>query len=55
MVAVLCLARQERLVMVFVAYDCAYATNRVDAYSLLELTACPTPRWRGPSLERFSR
>jgi hypothetical protein len=42
MVAMLCLARQERLVMGFVAYDCANGTNRVDAYSLLESAACPT-------------
>ncbi len=42
MVAMLCLARQDRLVMGFVAYDCANGTNRVDAYSLLEPAACPT-------------
>jgi hypothetical protein len=30
------------LVMGFVAYDCANATNRVDAYSLLEPAVCPT-------------
>jgi hypothetical protein len=42
MVAILCLARQERLVMGFVAYDCANGTNRVDAYSLLGPAACPT-------------
>jgi hypothetical protein len=30
------------MVMGFVAYDCANSTNRVDAYSLLELAACPT-------------
>jgi hypothetical protein len=42
MVAMLCLARQERMVMGFVAYDCTNLTNRVDAYSLLEPAACPT-------------
>jgi hypothetical protein len=42
MVAMICLARQDRLVMGFVAYDCANGTNRVDAYSLLEPAACPT-------------
>ncbi len=42
MVAMLCLARQDRLVMGFVAYDCANGTNRVDAYSLLEPATCPT-------------
>jgi hypothetical protein len=42
MVAMLCLARQDRLIMGFVAYDCANGTNRVDAYSLLEPAACPT-------------
>jgi hypothetical protein len=42
MVAMLCLARQEGLVMGFVAYDCANGTNRVDTYSLLEPAACPT-------------
>jgi hypothetical protein len=40
MVAMLCLARQEWLVMGFVTYD--FATRRVDAYSLLEPAACPT-------------
>ncbi len=40
MVAMLCLAcHGERLVMGFVAYDCANGTNRVDAYSLLEPAA----------------
>jgi hypothetical protein len=39
MVAMLCLARQDGLVMGFVAYDCANGTNRVDAYSLLEPAA----------------
>ncbi len=42
MMAMLCLAKQERMVMGFVAYDCANSTNRVDAYSLLEPAACPT-------------
>jgi hypothetical protein len=42
MVAMLPLARQERLVTGFVAYDCANATNRVDAYFLLEPAACHT-------------
>jgi hypothetical protein len=42
MVAMLCLARQDRLVMGLVAYDCANGTTRVDAYSLLEPAACPT-------------
>jgi hypothetical protein len=42
MVPMLCLARQERLVMGFVVYDGANATNRVDAYSLLEPAACAT-------------
>jgi hypothetical protein len=37
MVAMLCLARQDRLVMGFVAYDCANGTNRVE-----EPAACPT-------------
>jgi hypothetical protein len=43
-VAMLCLARQEQLVMCFVAYDCANGTKRVDAYSLLEPPACPTTK-----------
>ncbi len=30
--------------MGFVAYDCSNATNRVDAYSLLEPSACPTSK-----------
>ncbi len=42
MMAMLCLVGQGRLVMGFVAYDCANSTNRVDAYSLLEPAACPT-------------
>jgi hypothetical protein len=42
MVPMLCLARQERMVMGFVAYDCTNSNNRVDAYSLLEPAACPT-------------
>jgi hypothetical protein len=42
MVAMLCLVGQGRLVMGFVAYDCANSTNRMDAYSLLEPAACPT-------------
>jgi hypothetical protein len=42
MVAMLCLARQECLVMGFVANDCANGTNRVDSYSLMEPAACPT-------------
>jgi hypothetical protein len=53
------LARQESLVRGFVAYDCANATNSVNAYSLLESAACPTietiTRWKGPSLERSSK
>jgi hypothetical protein len=66
MVAMLCLARQDRLVMGFVAYDCANGTNRVDAYSLLEPAACPTNEdhhvvertifgWSALSLERLCR
>ncbi len=42
MMAMLCLARQLRMVIGFVAYDCANGTNRVNAYSLLEPAACPT-------------
>jgi hypothetical protein len=33
--------RLDGLLMGFVAYDCSNATNRVDAYSLLEPSACP--------------
>jgi hypothetical protein len=59
MVAMLCLARQERLVMGFVAYDCANSTNSMDAYSLLELYPCPTTEdhheVEGPSSGRLSR
>jgi hypothetical protein len=36
MVAMLCLAKQEKVVIGFVAYDYANTTNRVDPYSLLE-------------------
>jgi hypothetical protein len=39
-VAMLCLARQERLVMGFVAYNCTKGTNSVDAYYLLKPAAC---------------
>jgi hypothetical protein len=42
MLAMLCLARQERLVIGFVTYDCANTTNCMDAYSLLEPAARPT-------------
>jgi hypothetical protein len=56
LVAMFCLARQERMVMGFIAYDCANGTNRVDAYSLLEPAACPprrsTTRWNIPSSDR---
>jgi hypothetical protein len=41
MVDMLCLARQDRRVMCFIAYDCANTTNRVDAYSLLERPPAP--------------
>lgn len=36
MVAMLCLAKQEKVVIGFVAYDYANTTNRVDPYFLLE-------------------
>ncbi len=51
-VAMLSLARQERLVMGFVANDCANGTNRVDAYSLLESATCPTHAHRDELLNR---